>query len=500
MFAEMFDVKDCLVSFKTTQSVKLRILFESLHAILGDALLDFTPDGVFLSASTANGVIVMNMLKENIEEYVCTQNVECGIKFSAMYAYLKNVTDTDVVGIQVTRDGYNGAGNTSPSAYLFVCNSGAEGKCDAYRSMYQIRLLVLNRFEITQMMPEELYMDACVTLPSTTFQRFLRSHEKVDSSPDLDIQILAHVPDPGPDGTLPTQGDVYFVSDGQDAHLVTSSSFPILRATDDTSDVFKQAFVTDPDDPSVPASSVVEMDSSTTPPPPELIPDVSCGGTTVATASSSSSSAPKQDSVKFVIDSRFLKIETSLFYAHRSSDKKEQYSLKMLLEIAKMTGMSHSVRLFLAPDAPLAIVYDIGTLGSVLLFVAPRQEEVVNCSLKTVITQAPINAPVLASMRVVNKKECDRPAPQIMDSTVVDRPDPPQGQKRARKPGSGRPRKYPPGTKRPKKGQGAPMTVVAKAAAAADAEDDPMDETALENADGDELEDHEVFQREEHGL
>lgn len=481
----MFDIKDCLVSFKTTQSIKLRILFESLHAILGDGLLDFTPDGVFLTASTATGIIVVNMPKENIEEYVCVQNVECGIKFAAMYAYLKNVNDTDVVGIQVTRDGYNGA-------YLFVCNSGAEGKCDAYRSMYQIRLVMLNRFEITQMMPEELHMDACVTLPSTTFQRFLRSHEKVDTSTDLDIQIMAHIAEPGPDGALPTQGDVYFVSNGQDAHLVTSSSFPIFRSTDDPTNVFEYAFV-DEEKEDVPrlGQEVPEAPApAAEPEAPQLL----------------SLPQPKtEDSVKFVIDSRFLKIETSIFYAHRSSDKKEQYSLKMLLEIAKMTGMSHSVRLFLAPDAPLAIVYDIGTLGSVLIFVAPRQDEVVNCSLATVVPQniqGRLQVPVIPSMRVVSKQDCDRPVPIAVELD----------QKRARKAGSGRPRKYPPDLqppprKRTKKTAAASSAAGGSAgsagtttATATTTEDDPMDDTVLENADGDELDDREVYRSQEHGL
>lgn len=473
----MFDIKDCLVSFKTTQSIKLRILFESLHAILGDGLLDFTPDGVFLTASTATGIIVVNMPKENIEEYVCVQNVECGIKFAAMYAYLKNVNDTDVVGIQVTRDGYNGA-------YLFVCNSGAEGKCDAYRSMYQIRLVMLNRFEITQMMPEELHMDTCVTLPSTTFQRFLRSHEKVDTSPDLNIQIMAHIPEPGPDGALPTQGDVYFVSNGQDAHLVTSSSFPIFRSTDDPTNVFESAFVEEEKEDEPPPAEVSEP--SVAEPEPQIL--------------SLPQPSKVEDSVKFVIDSRFLKIETSLFYAHRSSDKKEQYSLKTLLEIAKMTGMSHSVRLFLAPEAPLAIVYDIGTLGSVLLFVAPKTDEVVNCSLATVVPQniqGRLQVPAIPSMRVVSKQDCDRPVSIVVDME--------QNQKRSksRRPGGGRPRKYqpvdkPPPKKRTKKGDTGATS--ASASGSGTTEDDPMDETVLENADGDELDDREVYRSQEHGL
>lgn len=381
----MFDLKDCLVSFRTAQSVKLRILFESLHAILGDAIVDFTPEGVFLTATTSNGLVVLNLFKANIDEYVCTENVECGIKFSNLYAYLKNVTDSDVVAIQVTREGYTGQGGRGAKAYLFICNDGEAGKCDAYRAAYEIRLFLMQR--ITLKVPDALYMDTCVTLPASTFQRFLRSHEKVDPSPEVNIQILAHISDVAQTGVLPQQGDVYFVSESVEAKLTTSSAFPLFRSTDDTSNVFAMQLDDAMADEENEATGSATVTATTETPP------------------------PAEDSIKFVVDARFIQQETSIFYSHRSSDKNEQYSLKVLLEIAKMTNMSHSVRLFLAPNSPLAIVYDVGTLGMVLLFVSPREDEVVNCSLRDVVPQNQSSLPtprVGAQMNIVSKAEFER--------------------------------------------------------------------------------------------
>jgi len=395
----LFPVEQCLVSFKTTQSVKLRVLFESLDALLGDGIIDFTPDGVFLSASTSTSCMVfMNLLKPNIDDYFCSQHVECGIQFRAMYSYLKNVTDTDVVAIQVTMGSYTGEGGKGPRLYLFVYNAGTEGKDEAYCNRYEIRMRMLERIPFATMIPSALYMDACVTLPSTTFQRFLRSHDKVESgSPDLDFQILARIPE-AENGQLPTRGEVFFVSDGQDANLVTSSSFPIYRALDDLSNTFDApAFVLpdELDDEVKNTTDLAPMDIAVAQPPPPPSPPPP-------------QVAPKEDSVKFIVDALYIQKETSIFYSHRSSDKQDLYSLKMLMEIAKMTNMSPSVRLFLSVAAPLAIMYDVGTLGSIVIFIAPRADEAVTSTLASVASVGSQGSLLLSdhrnSMQLVTKE------------------------------------------------------------------------------------------------
>lgn len=423
----MFDQNDCLVSFRTAQSVKLRILFESLHAILGEAQIDFTPEGVFLQAITSQGMVIVNLFKDNIDEYICTQPTTCGIKFSSMYSYLKNVTDTDVVAIQVTKSGFDGASGIGSSCmYLFVSNDGQKEKCSAYHCMYQIRLLWIQPPEI--LLPEALYMDTCVTLPSATFQRFLRSHEKVDSSPDVTLQVLAHVPGPDADGNPPAEGQVFFVSVGAEAHLTTSSAFPLNRATDDPTDAFAPQFAVSEQEV---ADTINEAGVLTAIPPVAAAPLLPPPAL-----------PPGEDCVRFMCDPRFADKQTSIIYGHRSCDKLDLFSLKFLLDVAKMTNMSHYVRLFLTPVAPLMIMYDVGTLGVVLVVVNARsnQADPKDCSLATLLHTGRVERALPAApaprMTLVAKSDFERKTGKNADPAVP-------GQKRARKPGSGRPRKKP---------------------------------------------------------
>ncbi len=335
----MFPHADCLVSFYTTQAVKLRHLYEYFNAVLGDANLEFWPEGVFLSAVTnSQMMVVLNLFSKDIESYYCSEHVRCGIKFTTLYSYLRTVTDTDVVAIQVTKEGFSKA--TGQNAYLFIRNEGDQRLANPGRRQFTYELRLLNVQTAALNVPPVLEMASGVMLPAGEFHKILRSHATVASA-DPRVQFMVKVDPPSEHTPHRKTGILIMTTEGDDAFLTCQQAFELQSATENVVPMF--------------CEPTVEEEATT--------------------SSSTTTDAPKDNEMRIIMDATNTALETTLTYDHRDCDKRELYSLKTLIDVSKLTNVCSVVRIFLQQDAPLILCYDVGTLGTVWTFIPPYTEE-----------------------------------------------------------------------------------------------------------------------------
>src|SRR4029079_17836834 len=88
----------CNVHLRTTESVKLRTLFETLHPLLVDGVLHFDKHGVTMLQ--LNGVVMAYLFVSSVEDYVCNEPTDAGVNFGRLYSCLRSVCQEDAVCIQ----------------------------------------------------------------------------------------------------------------------------------------------------------------------------------------------------------------------------------------------------------------------------------------------------------------------------------------------------------------------------------------------------------------
>ena len=144
---------------KTIQASALKTCFEVLKDILNDVNINFTKDGVNITAldNAKVALINMNLQASKFEEYECDQPVTAGVNISNFFKILKIITSNDILSISVT-----------DKEFMKIV---IENEAKNSRSVFELSLLWINddTLEIPKIVP-----DCTTLLPSVDFQRVCR--------------------------------------------------------------------------------------------------------------------------------------------------------------------------------------------------------------------------------------------------------------------------------------------------------------------------------------
>ena len=144
---------------KTIQASALKTCFEVLKDILNDVNINFTKDGVNITAldNAKVALINMNLHASKFEEYECENAITAGVNISNFFKILKIITSNDILSISMT---------DKEHMKIIIENDTKNS-----RSVFELSLLWINddTLEIPEVVPE------CTTiLPSVDFQRVCR--------------------------------------------------------------------------------------------------------------------------------------------------------------------------------------------------------------------------------------------------------------------------------------------------------------------------------------
>ena len=145
--------------FKTIQASALKTSFEVLKDVLNDVNVNFTRDGMNITAldNAKVALINMNLQADRFEEYECEEPITAGINISNFFKILKIITSNDVLSMDI---------NNREHMLVTIENSTKNSK-----SVFELNLLWINddTLEIPKIEP------SCVTImPSVDFQRICR--------------------------------------------------------------------------------------------------------------------------------------------------------------------------------------------------------------------------------------------------------------------------------------------------------------------------------------
>lgn len=148
-----------LMHLKTIQASAIKTCFEVLKDILNDVNVNFTPEGVNITAldNAKVALVNMNLQASNFEEYECRDSVTAGINISNFFKILKIITTSDVLTIDI---------NDKEHMNIIVENDAKNSV-----SKFELSLLWINddTLEIPDIEP------SCTTImPSVDFQRICR--------------------------------------------------------------------------------------------------------------------------------------------------------------------------------------------------------------------------------------------------------------------------------------------------------------------------------------
>ena len=144
---------------KTIQASALKTSFEVLKDVLNDVNVNFTKDGMNITAldNAKVALINMNLYADRFEEYECNEPVTAGINISNFFKILKIITSNDVLSISVV-----------DKEHMTV---SIENSIKNTKSIFDLNLLWIN--DDTLEIPE--VKSSCTTiLPSVDFQRICR--------------------------------------------------------------------------------------------------------------------------------------------------------------------------------------------------------------------------------------------------------------------------------------------------------------------------------------
>lgn len=144
---------------KTIQASALKTSFEVLKDVLNDVNVNFTQNGMNITAldNAKVALINMNLEADRFEEYECRQPITAGINISNFFKILKIITSSDVLSISITNKEY---------MTITIENSTKNAK-----SVFELNLLWIN--DDTLEIPK--IKASCTTImPSVDFQRICR--------------------------------------------------------------------------------------------------------------------------------------------------------------------------------------------------------------------------------------------------------------------------------------------------------------------------------------
>ena len=203
----MLKKEACYVHLRTTQTVKLRVLFETLNPILIDSNIYFVETG--LKMETIADTMFVCLSLSNFEEYHCSEKKVVGVNFANLYSYLKRVGQDDVITIQLSKEAYD---SSCPYFTIFISNDHA-----GYRFQHKVNLLDIAKEELE--IPEKTF-DTFVDLPSQLLLKILRSCEEQGEH----LQILTRG-----SRRFATKGYVYFMTSNEMNSSMIRQSFMIPR-------------------------------------------------------------------------------------------------------------------------------------------------------------------------------------------------------------------------------------------------------------------------------
>jgi proliferating cell nuclear antigen len=144
---------------KTIQASALKTCFEVLKDILNDVNINFTKDGVNITAldNAKVALINMNLEASKFEEYECDEPITAGVNISNFFKILKIITSNDILSIDITDKEF---------MKIIIENDSKNSK-----SVFELSLLWINddTLEIPKIVP-----DCTTLLPSVDFQRVCR--------------------------------------------------------------------------------------------------------------------------------------------------------------------------------------------------------------------------------------------------------------------------------------------------------------------------------------
>ena len=171
--ANMLQPNECLLHLRTTQSVKIRTLVETINPILVEGSINFDENGMHLSGINQIILCDFTIRAKDVEEYHCHSPQQISINFEVLYSCMSSVSQDESICLQITRESMD-----CPVPYLsvFIINGCNENE---YIFHFKVTLLALAKevFDIP-----ETNFTSVVSIPSQSFHRVLRACDKRGSN------------------------------------------------------------------------------------------------------------------------------------------------------------------------------------------------------------------------------------------------------------------------------------------------------------------------------
>jgi proliferating cell nuclear antigen len=151
---------EVVVRMRTSEGSKIKSLFERLSTLV-DCCLDFRPDGIYTSAIEVN-MIYFSLSLKNLDDYVCTRNLVCGIQAAVWWKCLKHIGQNDTLEILVTEEDVENC-----RIQLRFIKNNNRGTTQYY--LHQMNI----EYERIDLPDKEF--ESILSLPANEFQKALRS-------------------------------------------------------------------------------------------------------------------------------------------------------------------------------------------------------------------------------------------------------------------------------------------------------------------------------------
>ena len=164
--------EDCDVHLRTSQSVKIRTLIETINPILVEGSISFDEKGMHLSGVNQIILCDLTIRANDVEEFVCNNKQQISINFDVLYSCLSSVSQDESICFQITKTGMNAV---VPFLSVFIIS----GDANEYVFDFKVTLLALTKesFDIP-----ETNFKSVVSIPSQAFHRVLRACDKRGST------------------------------------------------------------------------------------------------------------------------------------------------------------------------------------------------------------------------------------------------------------------------------------------------------------------------------
>ena len=164
--------RDCYVHLRTSQSVKIRTLIETINPILVEGSISFDEKGMHLSGVNQIILCDLTIRANDVEEFACNNKQQISINFDVLYSCLSSVSQDESICFQITKAGMDAI---VPFLSVFIIS----GDGNEYVFDFKVTLLALTKesFDIP-----ETNFKSVVSIPSQAFHRVLRACDKRGSN------------------------------------------------------------------------------------------------------------------------------------------------------------------------------------------------------------------------------------------------------------------------------------------------------------------------------